>query len=67
VDIGFMQRINPDVVLRTGFSVGSISDIKNQMVFGYEDVAGKQLFDKGVNYLGWVMLIVKPNFFTINK
>ena len=67
VDVGFTQRINPDVVLKTGFSVGSISDIKNQMVFGYENVANKQLFETGTNYLGWVMLIVKPNFLTVNN
>lgn len=67
VDLGFTQRINPDVVLKTGFSVGSISDLKNQMVFGYKDVANKQLFEKGTNYLGWVMLIVKPNFLTVNN
>ena len=67
VDLNFTQRINSDVVLRTGFSVGMISDIKNQMVFGYKDVASKQLFEAGTNYVGWVMLIVKPNFLTVNN
>ncbi|WP_073170519.1 alginate export family protein [Tangfeifania diversioriginum] len=64
IDLGFTQRINPDIVLKTGFSFGTISDIKNQMVFGYKNTSDQELFEPGANYLGWVMLIVKPNFFT---
>jgi len=64
IDLGFTQRINPDIVLKTGFSFGVISDIKNQMVFGYKNTTNKELFKPGPNYLGWGMLIVKPNFFT---
>lgn len=67
VDFNFTQRIHSDVVLRAGFSAGTISDIKNQMVFGYKDVANKQLYETGTNYLGWVMLIVKPGFLVVNK
>jgi hypothetical protein len=67
IDVGFTQRINPDVVLKSGFSVGSISDIKNQMVFGYQNVEANKLFETGTNYIGWVMLIVKPNFLTVNN
>ncbi len=63
IDFNFTQRVNPDVVLKTGLSFGGVSDIKNQMVYGYKNPAQKELFELGTNYMGWIMLIVKPNFF----
>jgi len=62
-DIDFTHKFNKDVILKTGFSYGLVSDTKNQMAFGYADVTNKTLNDLGNQYFGWVMLIVKPTFF----
>ncbi len=64
LDIGYTRRINPDIVVKAGWSLGSVSDLKNQMVYGYEDAGQSELHEMGTNYFGWVMLIVKPRFFT---
>ncbi|MFW6371841.1 MAG: alginate export family protein, partial [Bacteroidota bacterium] len=62
LDMGITHKINKDIILKSGLSFGFPSDIKNQMVYGYKDVASKELYDLGVNYFGWVMLVVKPTF-----
>lgn len=62
VDLGMTHKISNDIKLKSGFSIGSPSDLKNQMVNGYEDVSARKLYDEGTNYYGWVMLIVKPSF-----
>lgn len=62
-DLRVTHKFSKDVVLKIGMSTASISDIKNQMVYGYKDVPTKQLYDTQQNYFGWVMLIVKPKFF----
>ncbi|HKK67137.1 MAG TPA: hypothetical protein VJ946_02955, partial [Bacteroidales bacterium] len=61
-DMGITHKFSKEVILKSGLSFGVPSDIKNQMVYGYEDVAGKELYDLGTNYFGWVMLVVKPTF-----
>lgn len=62
VDMGITHKFNKEIILKSGLSFGFPSDIKNQMVYGYKDVAEKELYDLGVNYFGWVMLVVKPTF-----
>lgn len=66
VDVVYTRKISKEITIKTGMSYGFLSDIKNQMVFGYENPKTKQLHDSGHNYFGWVMLSVKPNFFTSN-
>ncbi len=63
IDLAITQKFSKEVILKTGFSYGIISDIKNQMVYGYKDAAKKELYDMGNNYFVYTMLIVKPNFF----
>jgi hypothetical protein len=62
VDLGLMHSISKGMKLKSGFSVGDPSDIKNQMVHGYQEAADRQLYETGTHYFGWVMLIVKPSF-----
>lgn len=62
-DFGFTHKFSKEIVLKTGLTYGIISETKNQMVYGYEDAATKQLYDLGNSMYGWIMLIVKPNFF----
>jgi len=61
-DLGVIHKFNKEMILKSGFSLGMPSDIKNQMVYGYEDVPNKELHDLGSNYFGWIMLVVKPEF-----
>jgi hypothetical protein len=62
-DVGLTHKFSKDIILKSGISYAVISNTKNQMVYGYEDIAEKQLYDLGNNVYGWVMLIVKPHFF----
>lgn len=62
-DLQFIHKYSKTVMLKAGLSYAIVSDIKNQMVYGYEDVQLKQLHDLGQNYFGWVMIVVKPRFF----
>jgi hypothetical protein len=62
-DVGITHKFKKDIILKSGISYAVISDTKNQLVYGYEDAATEQLYDLGSNIYGWVMLIVKPNFF----
>ena len=64
LDMGFTQKFSKEIILKAGFSYGIISDIKNQMVYGYKDAASKELYDPGQNYFFYTMLIVKPSFFS---
>ncbi|MBK3516057.1 alginate export family protein [Carboxylicivirga marina] len=61
-DVKTVYQLSPDINLKAGFSYGIVSDIKNQMVYGYKDAASKELHDMGNNYFGWIMLTVKPKF-----
>lgn len=63
LDMNFTHKINKELIVKAGFSYGWISDIKNQMVYGYKDPANKTLYEPGDNYTGWIMLVVKPHFF----
>jgi hypothetical protein len=65
IDLTYTHKLSKDISLKAGLAYAGISDIKNQMVFGYEDVANKVLFETGQNYFAWIMLSVKPNF--LNK
>lgn len=67
IDLTYTHKVNKEVIIKAGFSYAIISDIKNQMAFGYKDVANKELFETGQNYFGWMMLIVKPNFYNSEK
>ncbi len=69
VDVNFTHKFNKEIVLKVGVSYANVSDIKNQMVFGYRDAAEKKLHKLGANYFGWVVLSVRPTFFrgTIKK
>lgn len=67
IDFAYTHKFSKEVILRAGASYGQISDIKNQMVFGYKDPTNKTLYETGTNYFGWVMLIVKPNFYSSKK
>ncbi len=62
IDLGYTRRIHSDVVVKTGFSLGEVSEIKNQMIYGYRDGTDAELYEMGINYFGWVMLIVTPEF-----
>lgn len=64
IDLVYTHKASKEISIKTGVSYGFLSDIKNQMVFGYADPATKELNQLGQNYFGWVMLSVKPNFFT---
>ncbi|MEN8229353.1 MAG: alginate export family protein [Bacteroidota bacterium] len=63
IDLDYTRKISKEVIFKIGASYALISDIKNQMVYGYEDPAGQELNDLGQNYFVYTMLIVKPNFF----
>ncbi len=63
IDLGYTHKISKNIIISSGFSYGIISDIKNQMAYGYKDVSTKQLYDTGNTYFGWIMLSVKPEFF----
>ncbi len=67
VDVVYTYKYSKEIIFKTGVSYGNISDIKNQMVYGYADASTKQLYDAGDNYFGWVLLIVKPNFYSSKK
>jgi hypothetical protein len=62
IDLGMTHKFSKEVIFKTGLSMGMVSDIKNQMVYGYQDIANKKLHDMGTNYYGWMMLVVKPGF-----
>jgi hypothetical protein len=62
-DVNYTRKFSKEIILKAGFSYAYLSDIKNQMVFGYQDAAAKQLNELGQNYFGWVALIIKPTFF----
>lgn len=61
IDLGLVHNFSPGVQVKLGFTWSIISDMKNQMVYGYD--AGGELFELGANYFGWLMLTVKPSFF----
>lgn len=63
IDLAYTRKISKEIVLKTGISYSIPSDIKNQMVYGYEDAGQKELNDLGTQYFGWVMISVKPTFF----
>lgn len=63
LDLTYTYKINKEVILKAGMSYAFVSDVKNQMVFGYKDIATKELYNLGQNYFGWMILVVKPNFF----
>jgi hypothetical protein len=63
LDLGYTHKFSKQIILKSGITYAIISDTKNQMVYGYEDAATKQLYDLGNSMYGWVMLVVKPNFF----
>ncbi len=67
LDILYTHKASKEIILKAGLSYGQISDIKNQMAHGYEDAASKTLHELDPNYFGWVMLIVKPQFFSSSK
>lgn len=64
IDLVYTRKVSKEITIKSGLSYGFLSDIKNQMVFGYADQATGQLHQLGHNYFGWVMLSVKPTFFT---
>lgn len=63
LDLGWSYKFNKEISLETGLSYAMISDIKNQMVFGYKDAATKELHESNQNFYFWVMLTFKPKFF----
>lgn len=63
IDVKYSYKMHKDIVLKSGFSYALVSDIKNQMVNGYNDSATKELYNLGQNYFVWVMLSIKPTFF----
>lgn len=63
LDFKYVYKITPKINVKAGMSYGWVSDIKNQMVYGYKDIANKQLNKMGQNYFGWVMFTVKPGLF----
>lgn len=67
VDLNWTHKINKEMVVKAGFSYANISDIKNQMTFGYENVSSKELYDVGSNCFAWVMISIKPSFFKSSK
>jgi len=67
IDLELTHKFSKEVILKLGFSYAIPSDIKNQMVYGYKNLAEKQLYELGQNYFGWVMLIVKPQFYNKSK
>lgn len=62
IDLGYTHKFSKEIILKAGFSYAMVSDIKNQMVYGYANAATKELKSLGSNYYGWLMLVVKPNF-----
>ena len=67
IDLGYKHVFSKEIILKVGVSYAMVSDVKNQMVYGYKDVANKTLNDMGQNYFGWAMLIIKPKFFNSAK
>lgn len=67
LDILYTHKASKEIIFKAGISYGHISDIKNQMVYGYEDVDKKLLHKTDPNYFAWAMLIVKPHFFSSSK
>ena len=63
LDLVFTYKFNKEIILKSGFSYAAVSGIKNQMVFGYRDVAAKQLYEMGCSYFSWASLIVNLNLF----
>ncbi|MDX1283557.1 MAG: hypothetical protein R3182_01030 [Draconibacterium sp.] len=63
LDLSYTHKFSKEIILKAGTSLGSVSDTKNQMVYGYKNSDTKELFEMATNYYSWVMLIVKPNFF----
>jgi len=64
LDLSFTHKFSKEIILKAGASFGTVSDAKNQMVYGYKNVEAKELHDMALNTSGWVMLLIKPNFFT---
>ena len=62
MDLGMTHKISDDMKVKSGFSFGKPSGLKNQMVYGYENASDQKLYDLGTNYFGWIMLVVKPGF-----
>jgi hypothetical protein len=62
-DLAFTHKLSKDIFLKSGISYAAVSDIKNQMVYGYEDDSLKQKYDLGNSIYGWFMLVIKPHFF----
>lgn len=69
IDVGFTRKFSKEVIFKVGFSYAMVSDIKNQMVYGYDASAAdpRTLNTLGQNYFGWAMLIIKPKFFNSAK
>jgi len=69
IDLGYTHKFSKEVILKLGFSYAMVSDIKNQMVYGYDASAAepRTLNKLGQNYFGWAMIIVKPHFFSSKK
>ncbi|MEN8201365.1 MAG: alginate export family protein [Bacteroidota bacterium] len=64
IDLDYTRKISKEVIFKIGASYAVVSDIKNQMVYGYNgDPANQELSNLGQNYFVYTMLIVKPNFF----
>ncbi len=67
IDLGYMYKFSEDVSLYTSFSYAIISDLKNQMVYGYENTANKELYKLGQNYFIYTMLTITPKFLVGEK
>ncbi len=63
IDIGLTRKFSNDISLKSGFSYALISDIKNQMVFGYKNETTKELYNTNQNFYFWTILTIKPVFF----
>lgn len=63
IDLSYTYKMSKEIILKAGMSYAMISDLKNQMTFGYKNPAIKELHSPGTNYFGWAMIIVKPAFF----
>lgn len=63
-DLSYTHKISSEFVIKAGASYAMASDIKNQMVFGYANAQEKTLNKLGNNYFGWLMVIIKPTFFS---
>jgi len=64
LDLSYTHKFSKEIILKAGASFGTVSDVKNQMVYGYKNVENKELHDMAINTSGWIMLLIRPNFFT---